>query len=473
MPNTLMTSDFVNVGLDGTFSTDGQIASSPQTVDALVQRLATEKPKRLLFVFHGGLVDEARAVGGIEKVHEQLARDGVRPIYFVWETGLGDIVKDILDEMSAGWFSRIVAQVSALVVPRVGGDANRGDVREEVRRQLERARPFDEFDTDRARAAATYEMEEGLEENLNTEAEEFVLDDLQQFREVLSDIPPEVRDRLRDRGIEASDARGGGWWWLVKALARIGWRTLERFRDRRDHGVYPTILEETLREIGLDAIGRRIWSEMKERAFEMWLPNDGLSGNQQHAGRYFIERLASARSADPAWEFTIDVAGHSAGAVVVCELLKMLAARAQGSIVRRVVLHAPACTTSLFVREVVAQPTRWTSVRIFTMDDATECRDSFGGFLYPRSLLYFISGVLEARSDCPILGLERHVLGAGPTVDPDLAAFFTDANLSERLVFSPTKDDAIAGFRSGATTHAGFADDRTTLESLVLLAAGT
>lgn len=92
---------------EGKFSEEGQMATSKEDVDAmfgdhLERALREVKAKdpagklRLLFYAHGGLVSES---AGLRIAHKHLGwwqANGVYPINFVWETGLWEIIADLL-----------------------------------------------------------------------------------------------------------------------------------------------------------------------------------------------------------------------------------------------------------------------------------------------------------------------------------------------------------------------------------------
>jgi hypothetical protein len=90
----------------GMFSDDGQMTTSPADVDAIFEEelpreamAAKERGEklRILFYAHGGLVSESSA---LELAHQHVQwwrRNGVYPIYFIWETGLFETIGQLLD----------------------------------------------------------------------------------------------------------------------------------------------------------------------------------------------------------------------------------------------------------------------------------------------------------------------------------------------------------------------------------------
>jgi hypothetical protein len=239
---------------------------------------------------------------------------------------------------------------------------------------------------------------------------------------------------------------------------------IHRFYSGRNHGLHPTVVEEVLRGLFLAQFGKWIWDGMKTKACQMWRPNTGRIGLDQFAGSYFLDRLADLQRAQP--NFVIDLVGHSAGAIAICQLLAETVQRQPPVRIRNVLLLAPACTVELFYREVVSQPNRFEQFRMFALRDQQERRDRLLPFFYPWSLLYFVSGTLEANADDPILGMERFALGIPARDSPELRATvkFLQVTQLQRVVWAgePGSD----GLYSEAQTHGAFDDDRVTLESL-------
>lgn len=93
----------------GEFSSSGIFQTSQADVDAifdehLTQALEQAKqqghPLRLVFFAHGGLVGEAVGLGIAARQVDWWAKNGVYPIHFVWETGLGTTIAQVLKQAS-------------------------------------------------------------------------------------------------------------------------------------------------------------------------------------------------------------------------------------------------------------------------------------------------------------------------------------------------------------------------------------
>jgi hypothetical protein len=95
-------------------------------------------------------------------------------------------------------------------------------------------------------------------------------------------------------------------------------------------------------------------------------------------------------------------------------------------------------------------------------------------FVYTRSLLYFISGLLEDKgeeSDAFILGLQRHISGRPSYDDPLLneVKLFIDL-VADTVVYSVTDNSALDGLRSSAVKHGNFDNDSEfTLASIAFI----
>lgn len=94
----------------GEFSNDGLFATAPGDVDAIFEEhlpreieVARAKgvPPRILFYAHGGLVSESAALQKANERVEWWLRQGIYPIYFVWETGLFEMIGQLLERTRA------------------------------------------------------------------------------------------------------------------------------------------------------------------------------------------------------------------------------------------------------------------------------------------------------------------------------------------------------------------------------------
>ena len=93
---------------NGTFNRSGHFDTTPRDVEEIfsthLPRWVAEhpgKPLKLVFWAHGGLVSETDGLNVARKHVDWWKRNGVYPIYFVWETGLFDALRSILNTVTA------------------------------------------------------------------------------------------------------------------------------------------------------------------------------------------------------------------------------------------------------------------------------------------------------------------------------------------------------------------------------------
>jgi hypothetical protein len=257
--------------------------------------------------------------------------------------------------------------------------------------------------------------------------------------------------------------------YLAKRAAAVLFRVVRRFRAGRDHGVYTTVFEELLRELYLAAIGAETWHIMKKETADTFVGG---------AGELFLRKLAELGAERPD---RIVLVGHSTGAVFINNLLLATRrAREEGRLPADfaydgVLFLAPACTFADFARVLPSgreQPL-FEQFRMFTMDDAHERMNRLISVVYPRSLLYFVSGVVERDKDgkgafdMPLVGMDRYYARDASARDAygDLGVEIRVVREfvlgSSRVAWSPTGANALPGFQTDSISHSGF-DDTTT-----------
>ena len=155
------------------------------------------------------------------------------------------------------------------------------------------------------------------------------------------------------------------------------------------------------------------------------------------------------------------------------EFLRRLAAEPDLAGVKAdVAFMAPAVDLESFSGALQSGHTALGRMRIFPMRDASEAKDALLGPLYPRSLLYMISGMLEIdEPDDLLLGLERSLDATdrewrGKETEWRKAGQDWLAADPGRIVYGPTDETAGVGYRTRATSHGAFDQDDQTLESL-------
>lgn len=467
--------NFVNVGPNGTFETSGDYNTKSGDIDTLFQYLKSSESKSLVLHFHGGLVSENAGVAVAQKMTTVYEAAGAVPLTFVWETGLVETLRDnLLQIHDTALFQKLQKWLLRRVAQRFGGFEGRGAGAHvpmaQIEAELSKSRPFADYDDPvtgkGALARGGLSISEVNLDALTSDLQAEFQEDIDGDDTVIIEIDS-LAKRIPDAG-----ARGliSGFK-AAKMLAGIAYRVIRRHVRGRDHGFYPTVVEELLREIYLADLGAWVWSRMKEKAANMWLPNTDLNGDERRVGSYVLDKIAELLLVRP--DFKINLVGHSAGSIAICELLKAADARGINLHVNTIAFLAPAGRSELGVAELVSYPNRFKNFRCYTMDDEYERADQLVPGIYTRSLLYFISGVLEPDEvDAPLMGMIRHTSRSGyfeTGAAADWAAFMKGPQclvISDSSVIDP---DAGAGFRTTSRSHGNFDDDEPTRESLTEL----
>ena len=170
--------------------------------------------------------------------------------------------------------------------------------------------------------------------------------------------------------------------------------------------MYITISEEVLRDLYVDKLGGLLWNQMKKDTGDAFLQTTA-------GGALLLQQLAVMAAETPARVFDrITLVGHSTGAVFICNLLDK-AAELLPDYQFDVIFLAPAVTHERFASTLSANAGTIRHFRQFAMTDVLEGRDSIVPIVYPHSLLYFVSGLLEWSADAdalidePLVGMEE------------------------------------------------------------------
>lgn len=459
-------SNFVNVGLHGTFRATGQVQSTSSDIDALVEKLKAN-PQPVLLHFHGGLVSEQQGMDTAAALTPVYEAAGCHSVTVVWETGFLETVSRNLGSIyRTELFRELLEIVLKHAAKRLGLEAGgRGGGVElsdaEIENELDKPAPFEEHRVETVAQARGGAMPGELTEDeieVELELELAANDRIGELLEQPHETEP-LEAKYRASIEQPAPGARGIPLALLKPLAKITYRVTRRYWNGRQHGFYPTVIEELLRELYLASAGHWIWGSMKKAAADMFRSNAGLSGDHLHAGLYLIAKLASAG-------LTVNLAGHSAGSIAICELLAAAEREKLDLKVRNLLLMAPACTSELFWSEIGLRPHRYERFRMFTMHDDWESRDMLVPYVYPRSLLYLVSGIMEDAPDAPIAGMQRFLSGRAPFDTSDLVGARDFFSQSDRLVLAKTAASAAEGLRCGALKHGAFNEDALTRKSL-------
>lgn len=502
----------ITTGRDGAL-----VDGARDAVDAIFREL--EGAPKVVLHFHGGLVSRASGEETARRQDKVYRQAGAVPVFFIWQSDLIRTVQENLSEIAGeDLFKSVLKWVLKYAVGKINeadGLGGRGlglqtpndtviytelakrdagkepfagiqpagpvsDLTDEEREELERA-----LAEDPAFAAAVASIEASLLPAPIETGSRGVTERVRAAGTTL--LSPSIVEEIRT---DAAAARAAGEKGLITSVAMIRhavavlYRVVKRFIQRRDHGLYPTVVEELLRELYVANAGVAIWRVMKGDTA------DTFSAKQPPRGGYYFAQKLNALLATARPEITL--VGHSTGAVFIGNMLKHLEALRRidppgfpnDYAIKNVVFLAPACTFDDFARYVVAPyissgGSLYESFRMYTMTDRAECNDSLVRGVYTRSLLYFISGVLEpgddgrSAPDVPVVGLERYY--RHPEIyDQDSVAVVRDfvAGGSSRAVWSPTDAAAPPGMQSGALKHGDFDNDPVTDRSLIALIGG-
>ena len=475
---------YINVGKDGCLN--GSLGTDTKAIDEIFAYLASPNATKVILHFHGGLVNaEAGQLTATSMVplYKSVPR---HPIVFIWETGFLDTIKKNLTQIhQTTIFQKVLAYAvqqlgKRLHIPIPGRGDGQVEPLETVEMKINTPGGLETYEAGARGGSQT--LTEDKVEDLRLEVQEEVAYQLEndiasdpELKQILS-ISAAQNTLLDESKIsEGKSAEGRALISVTKlafSIAQVVYHTARRYLQKRSHGFGPTVVEEILRELYLADLGAWVWGGMKKVAEDMWLPNDGLTEKAIHGGRYFLDGLARIQKKTG---LTIDLVGHSAGSIAICHLLKTAATNNLGLAIRKIILMAPACTSQLFLEEIVHHPERYSECWFFTMNDSYEQQNHLAEIVYDRSLLYLISGILESDEvDIPIAGMMRFLAGDDPFSKPEFEEirrflFSTGPQRTVLSLSSTVAPNAPPGLRSNSARHQDFNTDPDTLESLVAI----
>ena len=481
---------------------DGRLIRSTSEADVrriVAQALASHSPAGIVVNFHGGLVSARDALDTAgNRLYPAYAQGGAYPIFFVWESGFLETPCNELREIGAEplfrefvkkageWALRHLAATTptargmrAAAGPRqFRADVDAWFKTGKARRRLPPRLRRWTSGTGRKMVSDTIFPAEKRVRKMVSDTIFRPIDKEALARDIEADIrgdarfqraaakaaliDKEARARMFPRRSRAKTGLAIGEWLAVaKAVAEVVVRVLRRVRTGRDHGKYVTIVEEVLRELYVARIGRDAWWDvMKGDTADAFKPGD------EHGGTMFLHALRDALAAGTAAP-RITLIGHSTGAVYIGHFLES-ASQWIPDAAFDVIFEAPAATHDFLASVIERHGRRVAGFRSFGLDDAREEADVLVPVVYPASLLYFVSGLLEDEPDQPLTGMQRFLdagqfdAGRFPNVEA-CRQFF--ARYVNGLVWAPR--DAPRGCASDARHHQDVDDrDKATLASV-------
>lgn len=473
-------------------------ADSPRSkIDVMISSaLAQQGSGPLVVHFHGGLVSFKTGKEGAGRLLPIYQQAGGFPVFFVWESGLLETIKNNLGEVSKEKIFQIIWKRVRKTIERkliqAAGSRDLGDLPQPTDNSFET-----EIDDALATGDVTELMNKELEgkerlTELSTEELELLEAELGYDFDLITEVenisnalrdPNDIENELNSRSftvrgststlmdpaalkqvVERPDPASRGLLSMAKmvvALVKITAKVVSRFVRGRDHGLHATIVEEILHALYLGNVGGAIWKAMKKDTADSF-----GSDPQAHGGTAFIDSLKmQADSHNPP---RIVLVGHSTGAVYISEFLKHADKVLPDTFKFDVIYLAPASTFRLTSETVSQFKHRISGLRMFTMTDENEKKDQLVPVLYPHSLLYFVSGVVEPEVDMPIIGMERFydTTKFSPGKFPAISNVKNYINtVPNSMVWSVTSS-AGAGLNSASKSHGEFDNEQATLASV-------
>jgi len=506
-------------------SANGKLGCSPRSAITEVARILdlayTQQPAAGLVIhFHGGLNSRPYALENVVSPLTTTYRQANgHPLFFVWESGAVESLVNNKDELSRDpAFRELVKKVTEWVLKKVSmtsGITFRGSEGQDIDDIYRLRQEFDRWFDGNATAPPVPDRQVPVGPSQgNTRAARISVDSLAQ------DIEDEIGDdpafkkamqeaynaTLDDQQVQTKGQGGGSkatimllseeakdelfgkhehkvgengpvvkekgiftWMAVARFTAKIVIAAIKRFRAGTDHGVYCTVVEEVLRGAYGNLLGAGIWNQMKQDTA------DSFAAGPDVCGTLVVEKLRALEAAGQAFK-RITLVGHSTGAIYICNFLD--AAKAAGlTTPLRVVFLAPAVTHARFAHAITRHRSKGLAdFRMYAMRDDRESADRMLGIIYTRSLLYFVSGLLEGKEengkfssicDMPLVGMERYLTSPASRADADVKTVIDYLNEKpNRVVWSYSMGQA-AGMNSDSRKHGDFDNDPATLESVV------
>lgn len=511
----------------------GRADTTPRDIDAIVEALRSDARRHLVIHFHGGLVSKEEGLSIAErllneaKVYSPTPSTGGYPVFFIWESGAWETIRNNLTELAdEPVFRQLLRKLVQYALEQLGAQdtfgtarsvapASYGALTEEVKKE------FDTFWTKPGKSTIPYrgfapvaDATQARSASLGISEEE-IQADLEQDRPFLDalatlpDMPIATRSAFSPRG--ASERRSAfselasrefsktsatrglvELYQVAKYVATVLRGILRRYAAGRDHGLYATCVEELVRSFkiagsGLNEWGKALeWNHMKQDTADAFGPDPDV-----HAGIAFLTRLQAALAGGLRLD-RITLVGHSTGAVYIAHWLERCKDCLPENLKHDIVFLAPAITHDLFAQTLRTCGTYMGNFRMFAMKDTLEQDDQVWGqddelsggqdwrrYIYPSSLLYLVSGILESRlsadgvwvdePDMPILGMERFLVKTSTysVADfPSVKAVRDWLNAASKRMVWAKATGQLSGLNSEAIDHGAFDNDSSTLKSL-------
>ncbi|RXK61711.1 peptidase C1A papain [Lacibacter luteus] len=186
-------------------------------------------------------------------------------------------------------------------------------------------------------------------------------------------------------------------------------------------------------------LGLKIWKEMKENAKAI--------SYQKNSGGQLLYKWATATKSELKSHVNIHLIGHSAGSIVHSHLVEKMISL--GWNFKTVQFMAPAVTNDLFDATILKaiNSKKVGNYYQYHLSDEVELKDNCS--IYSKSLLYLVSNSFEPGRKTPLLGMEK---------------YFKD---EAKYKLSTIKSFSSPGASTKSTSHGGFDNDVTTIETII------
>jgi hypothetical protein len=268
--------------------------------------------------------------------------------------------------------------------------------------------------------------------------------------------------------------------WKTDYLTTVMNILRDAFQRRKPEGILDSAkdflldrADDALEPLARTITGKQVWSEMKENAVAATTKKSG-------GARKVALELANLLHEEEFKDVEIHVVSHSAGAVFMGPLVKLLASKpgaakvgvgGLGLPIRTCTLWAPACTIEFFKQNYGPVLPQLGSVGLFTLTDGAE-KDDDCAKIYHKSLLYLVSYAFEdvpriplLSPGTPILGMEKWLRALSDPKSKQRDAAFAAMLGRIEHIRSPNTDSPATGRGSTASHHGDFDNDDATVKS--------
>lgn len=441
---------YINIDKKNTSKSLSEEYTTSKDIDDLFQYLHQDNTEKLIIYFHGGLVSKKSGLSSAN-VMKNIFTDKVskrHTISFIWETSLLEIVAQNFKNIANGIDYQEILEKSLrflekkLSIPSFINIKEQSFKTQSFNKLQELSESFGNF-PEMGEVIAFNQYLPHSEEDLLPEVEAFLQENQSNQMESLS------------LGLD-----------LIKNMVKVAFAVLQRYINQTHHDFYPTVVEEVFRKIYVDKAGGWIWSQIKNKAEEMFKDNTSLQDEKLHIGTYFLIKLNThiQERKNQNKKFEIELIGHSAGSIVICHLLEASHQLFPKSLTyNHVFFLAPACRVDLFLEKgkKAIEDGVFKKFKMFTMEKEKEKADQCVPYIYTYSLLYMVSGLFEGNEvDAKIMGLHEHFEAEGRYTHfeelQELKTFLSKHTivLSDKDAQNPHETN-----RSNALKHGDFDDD--------------